>query len=224
MRCHDVSDRTGIGELAHLDIGAAVAQHLDAFGAGARMARAIHHQIGAEAADDVAHRLDALFRRLDRSISTVASAPNFRASSSRGVSGAPTQITLPAPISCAAATARIPIGPEPWITTRVAPGESARARGAVEGADAGGQRLRQRAEPQRHVVGQFVDLGARQHLEIDIDIFGPAAPQMRRLVEAEIAAVIDRRQALVGALRIMDAVIATGRTASAAGSSPSIPP
>src|SRR5689334_11865718 len=31
---------------------------------------------------------------------------------------------------------------------------------------------------------------------------------MRRLVEAEIAAVVDRRQALVGALRIMDAVIA----------------
>src|ERR1700744_6119857 len=31
---------------------------------------------------------------------------------------------------------------------------------------------------------------------------------MRRLVEAEIAAVIDRRQALIGALRIMDAVIA----------------
>src|SRR5262245_28609877 len=29
---------------------------------------------------------------------------------------------------------------------------------------------------------------------------------MRRLVEAEIAAVIDRRQALVGALRIVDAV------------------
>ena len=51
------------------------------------------------------------------SISTVASAPNLRASFSRGVSGAPTQITRPAPISCAAATARIPIGPEPWITT-----------------------------------------------------------------------------------------------------------
>ncbi len=91
---------------------------------------------------------------------------------------------------------------------RVAPGESAGAGGAIEGADAGGQRLRQRAEPQRHVVGQLVDLGARQHVEIDIDIFGPAAPQMRRLVEAEIAAVIDRRQALVGALRIVDAVIA----------------
>ena len=90
----------------------------------------------------------------------------------------------------------------------VAPGEAARSRGAVEGADAGGQRLRQRTEPQRHVVGQFVDLGARQHLQIDIDIFGPPAPQMRRLVEAEIAAVVDRRQALVGALRIMHAVIA----------------
>jgi hypothetical protein len=32
---------------------------------------------------------------------------------------------------------------------------------------------------------------------------------MRRLVEAEIAAVIHRRQAFVGALRIMDAVIAS---------------
>ena len=90
----------------------------------------------------------------------------------------------------------------------IAPGKSAGAGGAVEGADAGGQRLRQRAQSQRHVVGQFVDLGARQHVEIDIDIFRPAAPQMRRLVEAEIAAVIHRRQALVGALGIMDAVIA----------------
>ena len=38
---------------------------------------------------------------------------NLRASLKRGSSGAPTQITRPAPISCAAATARIPIGPEP---------------------------------------------------------------------------------------------------------------
>ena len=51
------------------------------------------------------------------SIFKVASAPNLRASFSRGVSGAPTQITRPAPISCAAATAKMPIGPEPWITT-----------------------------------------------------------------------------------------------------------
>ena len=53
---------------------------------------------------------------LNSSMFTVASAPNLRASASRGVSGAPTQITLPAPISCAAATARMPIGPEPWMT------------------------------------------------------------------------------------------------------------
>src|SRR6516162_4945707 len=42
---------------------------------------------------------------------TVDCAPNFRASCSLGVSGAPTQITRPAPISCAAAIARMPIGP-----------------------------------------------------------------------------------------------------------------
>ena len=69
---------------------------------------------------------------------------------------------------------------------RVSPGESTGADRAVERPDAGGQRLRQRAEPQRHVVGKLVDLGARQHVEVDVDVFREASPQMRRLVEAEI--------------------------------------
>jgi len=59
---------------------------------------------------------------------TVASAPNLRASSSRGASGAPTQITRAAPIS-RAAMARMPIGPEPWITT-VSPQVNPPARAA----------------------------------------------------------------------------------------------
>ncbi len=90
---------------------------------------------------------------------------------------------------------------------RVAPAEAAGANGAVDRADAGGQRLRQRAEPERHVIGQLVDLGAGQHLEIDIDILRPAAPEMGRLVEAEIASVIDGCQALVGGLRVMQAPV-----------------
>jgi len=53
-----------------------------------------------------------------------------------------------------------------------------------------------------------VDFRAGQHLEIDIDVFRPSAPQMRRLVEPEAAAVIHRGKALVGTLRIVDAVIA----------------
>ena len=48
---------------------------------------------------------------------TVASAPNARQSASRGCSGAPTAITRPAPISCAAAIASTPIGPLPCTTT-----------------------------------------------------------------------------------------------------------
>ena len=36
-----------------------------ALGAGTRMARTIHHEIGAEAPDDIAHRLDARLRRRD---------------------------------------------------------------------------------------------------------------------------------------------------------------
>lgn len=53
-------DRAGVGELAHLDVGAAVAKELDAFRAGGRMAGAVHHHVCTVAADDVAHCLDAL--------------------------------------------------------------------------------------------------------------------------------------------------------------------
>src|SRR6185437_15270254 len=57
-------DRAGVSELAHLDIGAAVAQHLHALGSGAWMTRAIHHEVRAESADDVAHFSDTFLRRL----------------------------------------------------------------------------------------------------------------------------------------------------------------
>ena len=91
---------------------------------------------------------------------------------------------------------------------RVIPAEAACLHRPVERADARGQRLGERAEQQAHIVGQLVDLGAGQLAEIDIDIFGPAAPEMRRLVEAEIAAVIDRRQAFIRGLGIMQAPVA----------------
>ena len=81
---------------------------------------------------------------------------------------------------------------------RVAPLEATGARSPVEGTDAGGQGLGQRSQQQAHVVRQLVDLGAGQLAQIDIDVLGPAAPEVRRLLEAEIAAVIDRRQALIG--------------------------
>jgi hypothetical protein len=61
--------------------------------------------------------------------------------------------------------------------------------------------------PQRHVVRQLVDFGAWKHVQINIDIFGPSAPQVRRFVEPDIAAVIDRRQTLIGIFGIVDAVV-----------------
>src|SRR5262249_47018746 len=90
----------------------------------------------------------------------------------------------------------------------VAPLESADAHRTIKSADARCQRLGKRTETKRHVIGKLVDLGAGQQIEIDIDIFREAAPQMRRLVEAEIATVIDRREAFIRTLRIMDAVVA----------------
>ena len=142
------------------------------------------------------------------SMSTVASAPNLRASLRRGA--------LRRADADDAARAHLlrrrdrqnADRPGALDDDRVAPSEAAGAGRAVEGADAGGQRLGQRAEPQRHVVGQLVDLGAGQHVEVDIDVLGPAAPQVRRLVEAEIAPVVDRRQALVGVLGVVDAIVA----------------
>ncbi len=63
MRCQEVSIEPASVKLAHLDIGTAVAQHFDALGPGRRMSRAIHHQISAEAANDVAHAPDPRLRR-----------------------------------------------------------------------------------------------------------------------------------------------------------------
>ena len=68
---------------------------------------------------------------------------------------------------------------------------------AVEGAETRGERLGERAEAQRHVVRQLVDLGAGQVLEVDVDVLGKAAPEMRRLFKAQIAAIIDRSEAFV---------------------------
>ncbi len=90
----------------------------------------------------------------------------------------------------------------------VVPLEAAGLDRAIEGADAAGQRLRQRAQQQAHVVGQLVDLGAGQLAKVDVDVFGPATPQVRRLVEAQIAPVVDRGQALVGLLGIVLAPVA----------------
>lgn len=59
--------------------------------------------------------------------------------------------------------------------------------------------LRQGAKTERHVVGQFVDLRSRQHVETDAYI-QPRPPQRcgKACRSQEAAAVIDRRQALVG--------------------------
>src|SRR4051794_22003641 len=162
---------------------------------------------------------------LTSSMFTVASAPNLRASFSRGSSGAPTGTALAAafhprlprrPDACAAPRAHRLRGrdrensdrPGALAHRRVTPLEAPGFDRAIERADAGGERLGERAEAQAHVVGELVDFRPRQHVEIDINILGPAAPEMRRLLEAEVAPVVDRRQAFIGVLRIMNAVVA----------------
>src|SRR2546426_12798876 len=60
MRCHDVVIDPASVNWPIFHIGAAVAHELDAFGARARMAGAVHHEIGAEPADDVAPPRDTL--------------------------------------------------------------------------------------------------------------------------------------------------------------------
>jgi hypothetical protein len=141
-------------------------------------------------------------------MATVASAPNFRASLSPRLLRSADADHAARPHLLRRRDREDADRPRALDDDRVAPFEAARADRAVEGADAGGERFRERAKAKRHVVRQLVDLRARQHVEIDIDVFGKAAPQMRRLGKAEIAPVIDRRQALVGVLGVVDAVIA----------------
>ena len=62
MRCQFVVDRAGVGELAHLDVGAAVADHLDAFGTRRRMAATLDDEIGTESADDGAYGVESRLR------------------------------------------------------------------------------------------------------------------------------------------------------------------
>ena len=75
-------------------------------------------------------------------------------------------------------------------------------------ADARGEGLREGAEPQRHVVRQPVDLGPGQLAQVDVDHLGEPAPQMWRLLEAEIAAVVDRGEALVRGLGVVSTPVA----------------
>ena len=200
-------DRTGVGELAHLDIGAAVAQHLDALGPGGGMAAAVDHQVGAEAADDVAHRRDARLRApvlldVDRGLGAEGAADPQARLLGRADHDDPARAHL-----LGGDDGEHADGARALDHHGVADAQGADRLGALEGPDRGGQRLGEGTQPQRHVVGQAVDLGAGQHVQIEILRLGPTAPQVRRLVEAQIAAVIDRFQALVGGLRIVHAVI-----------------
>ena len=113
MRCQDVMIRAGVTELAGL-------RHRCHRHAGTRHLPdrrsddpAIHHQIGAKSANDVPHPLDTFVRKLELFDVHSRLGAEFARELRPGSSGAPTAITLPAPISWAAATARIPIGPEP---------------------------------------------------------------------------------------------------------------
>src|SRR6516162_9480679 len=81
------------------------------------MTGTVHHQVGPEAADNLAHPRDALLGcfvllaidcRLRTKLSRELQPRRFRRADADHPASA---------ISCAAAIARMPIGPEPWMTT-----------------------------------------------------------------------------------------------------------
>src|SRR5438445_243652 len=139
-------DLSRIGELAHLDISAAVAQELDAFGPGRGMAGAIHHEIGAESADDLAHTSDALLRRahlfelygrLGAEAAREIEPRMFGRADADHAAGAHFLRRDNSQNADRSGSLN---------DNRVAPVEPTRLLGAIECANAGGQRLGQRAE------------------------------------------------------------------------------
>ena len=148
------------------------------------MTRAVHHQIRAEAADDLAHRRDArlgrgeflnAYGRFGAELAAERKPRRFRRAD---YDHAPRAHLL------RGSHGEHADRPRALDHHRGAPREGADPLRAAEGADARGERLRERAEPQRHVVRQLVHLGPRQVLEVDVDHLGKAAPEMRRLLEA----------------------------------------
>ena len=201
-------DRAGVGELPHLHVGAAVAQHLDPLRAGRGVAAAVQRQIGAEAAGDVPHRLDPIGGRRVIVQTDGRFGSEFAAElKARALRGAhhdhPSCAQL---LRCR--RGQHADGSRALHDHGRPRREPAGAGRPAQRPHAGGQRLGQRRQPQRHVVRQRVHLGAGQLLQVDVDLLGPSAPQVRRPLEAQVAAVVDRRQALVGGLRVVDAVVA----------------
>src|SRR5262245_37357272 len=202
-------DRARIGELAHFYIRPSLTQHLNALRPRRGMTRAVHDKVRTETAHDISNTSNA-FRRcadlldIDRRLSTEPAcqleAGVFRRANANYA-------------TCSHLLRRCH-GENAYRARAldhhgVSPFEATSLRCAIECADAGSQRFGKRTQTERHVVRKFVNLGPGQHLEIHVDVFREATPKMRRLVEAEVTSVVHRRQALVGGLWIVNAVIAS---------------
>src|SRR5215470_15026423 len=155
------------------------------------MAGAIHHHVSAEAADEIAHPVDTGLRTqecldVDRGLGAEAAGqlkPRlFRRADANNASG---------PHLLGGRDRENSDGPRALDHNAIPPAETAGPDRAIERPDARCQRFAKCAEPKRHVIGERVDLGAGQHVEIDIYVFGPTAPEMWRLLETEIAPVIN---------------------------------
>src|ERR1700756_3213720 len=113
------------------------------------MAGAVHHQIGAEAADDVAHARDALLRVRDRlDVDRRLGAELSREFEPRRLRRADANHATGSHLA-RGGDGENADWPRALNYHRVAPGEAAGAGRAVERADAGGERLRERPGPQR---------------------------------------------------------------------------
>ena len=158
----------GVGVLPDDDVAARVAEHLEAFRDGSRIAGGLDHDVGAPARRALAHPARARRGIATSVMSSVSSAPRRRAASSRAF-GAPTTKTRNAPESCAKIAAFRPTGPRPGRRP-CRPSRPRRAR-PRESRSAGRSRrpgsLRRRFLGQRH----------QPHARKDLDPLRPAAEQ-----------------------------------------------
>src|SRR5580700_1255360 len=153
-------DRPGVGELAHLNVGTAVAQKFDALRPGARMSCAVHHQVRAKAADDVADSFDPCVWRLELvDVHCCLGAEAARQGEPRGLRRADADHATGSHL-LRSRDSQNSNRSRALDDDSVPPLKAASTNRSVEGPDARGQRLGQCAEAQRHVVRQLVDLGS----------------------------------------------------------------
>ena len=172
------------------------------------MTRTFHDEVGPEAADDLADRIDPRLRRLVGIDRNGGVRPELAAEGQPGFFWGANGHDLSGTHFLCSDDGQNADRPRTLYHDCVPVPEASSRNGPIDAANAGGQGFRERSEHQRHIIRQSVNLGRWQHVQIHIDHFCPAPPEMGRFFKWQVAAIVGGVETLVGVEGVVHAVVA----------------